>query len=125
MDKTVKFKITGATPILLHADDVVAADRLAALRARPGNKSTAGDDRSPAQTWMSYLYFVDGFVAIPAPNLMSCLLKGGTAFKLSGRKTLKEATQTAIFPQFIGAPIVTVRGKTVSREQVEAIMRDV
>jgi len=43
-----KFKLTGATPLLVHADDVEKADLLKAWRKNPENKnlSVPGDDRS-------------------------------------------------------------------------------
>lgn len=52
------FELTGTTPLLMHADDVDAADALIEWRQKPDNKniSKPGDDRSPPWAWQTYLY---------------------------------------------------------------------
>jgi hypothetical protein len=94
-----KIKFTGITSLLMHRDDVDAADRVAAFRKDPANKKGAkGDDRWPIWTWKTYLYDDGEHVVIPSFALMAMLRKGGSDFKIEGKgnKTLKAASQTCI-----------------------------
>jgi hypothetical protein len=98
-----RWTLTGVTPLLMHADDVEAADELTAWRKDPKNKSlsVAGDDRSPAWTWQTYLYS-DGdkggaSLAMPADNIMRCLCYAATKIPLSkGKGTFKQMSQSGI-----------------------------
>ena len=71
----VNFVLTGSTPLLMHADDVEAADELKLWRDDKANKeaSVAGDDRSPPWTWQTYLYTDGEHVSMPSENLMASL----------------------------------------------------
>jgi len=107
----------GPTGMLHHQDSVEASDLLTAWRKDPQNKkrSTAGDDRSPAWTWMYYMYFDmnDEFAVIPAQNLMTCLREAGTKMIMKKTTTYKSATQSLItmhddfklIPGYTGQPI--------------------
>lgn len=95
---TAQFTLTGTMPMLLHSDDVEAADALKQWRRAPENKnlSVPGDDRSPAWTWQTYLYSDGQSVAIPSQNLMVCLRQAGTQMILKKQKTFKEVTQSGL-----------------------------
>jgi hypothetical protein len=100
--KSFKFKFTGNTAMLMHADDVEAADRLRDWRKDPSNNelSVPGDDRSPPWTWRTYLYAgdIDGQrqVVIPSSNVMAALRYAGSQMTLKGNKTFKKLSQSGI-----------------------------
>jgi len=100
--KSYAFKFTGTTAMLMHADDVEAADRLQAWRKDPSNNelSVPGDDRSPPWTWRTYLYAgeIDGVrqVVIPSSNVMAALRYAGSQMTLKGNKTFKKLSQSGI-----------------------------
>jgi hypothetical protein len=94
-------KITGVTPLLMHADDVEWADRMDAWKSDPANKggSKAGDDRSPAFRWIGYAYHDGEHLVIPSDNLMTCLREGGAMVPVPGGKngkTFKSQSQSGI-----------------------------
>ena len=101
---TYRFECRGITPLLMHADDIEAADRVSAWIEKPENKSKAGDDRSPAWKWKTYLYFDDTHLVIPAEIMMAALRDAGMKIMI-GRKSLKAATQTGIV---IADPFMTL-----------------
>jgi hypothetical protein len=94
----VSFELRGETPCLFHGDDVVASDELSEWRKAPENKnfSKPGDDRSPAWTWITYLYHDQTHVTVPSDNVMVALRKAGAQIILKGNKTFKEMSQSGI-----------------------------
>lgn len=97
--RTAEFTLKGLTPLLMHADDVEAADLLKEWRKNPSNKnqSVPGDDRSPPWTWQTYVYKdEEGNITIPSDNLMRGLCKAGTKVILKKQTTFKELTQTGL-----------------------------
>jgi hypothetical protein len=92
------FTLTGTMPILLHADDVMAADELTDWRKDPKNKSVsvAGDDRSPPWTWQTYLYHDGTHLAIPQENIMTALRVAGAKIPAKGKSTFKAMSQTGL-----------------------------
>lgn len=97
--KTYTFRLTGITPLIMHKDDVEASDIIAAQRNQmkaSGLKTVAGDDRSPAHTWISYLYHNGEVVVMPSDNIMVALRQAGANFKLDTRRTLKAETQSGL-----------------------------
>lgn len=113
------FELTGTRGMFHHKDDVLLADELSAWRKDPRNKnvSKAGDDRSPAWTWITYLYHDGEHVAMPFANLSKVLSEAGARMILKGKKTYKEITQSGIvfgdeyYPFF-------VRGQRVKVEPI-------
>lgn len=95
-----KVRITGGpTSMLMHADDVPASGRLDKARRgakSKGQKSVAGDDRSPVWSWKTYLYTDGSNIVIPTSSLSKCLMEGGSQFTLKGKKTLKQATMSSL-----------------------------
>lgn len=94
----VSFELKGVMPLLMHSDDVEAADALDAWRKDPAHKniSRAGDDRSPAWTWQTYLYSDGTHITIPSQNLMVCLRYAGAQIVMKKQKTFKEASQSGL-----------------------------
>jgi hypothetical protein len=91
--------LTGLTPLLMHHDNITSCEMLKKWRSAPGNKAVgvAGDDRSPAFTWIGSLYSDGGRVSIPADNLMTMLREGGSKCPTGkGQKTFKAQTQSGI-----------------------------
>jgi len=96
-----QYKITlkGLTPILMHQDNIAFSEKIQAWQRAPENKqySVAGDDRSPAWTWIGYLYHDGRIVGIPSDNLMTMLREGGTKVPTGkGKETYKKQTQAGI-----------------------------
>lgn len=119
--KEIQFIIRGTNSLLIHSDDVLAADRLSEARKAPGRKGVAGDDRDPAWTWKTYLYTSDGHLAWPTQNLMACFRKGGVEFRVKGKKTLKAESQASILFEQDYLPLQAWPGKNVALEDLDAI----
>lgn len=101
--QVLKFKISGQSPLLMHLDDVEAADEVRLYRTNPDNAakqdSPSGDDRFPTWTWQTYLYHDGERVAWPSANLMSCLRAAGAQVRTGkGTKSFKAATQSVLCP---------------------------
>lgn len=94
----VSFELTGETPLLMHPDDIEAADEIKAWQKAPENKnfSVAGDDRSPAWGWQTNLYSDGIMVVMPAQNIMVCLRQAGSQMILKRQKTFKEISQSGL-----------------------------
>jgi hypothetical protein len=96
-----EFTVTGLTPLLLHADNLLWSDTLKEWRDSPENKaiSTRGDDRSPAWTWLGCIPPPFGeYVSIPADYLTSCLKQAGARVPTGkGTKTYKEGAVSMIW----------------------------
>lgn len=92
-----EFTLKGVMPLLMHADDVMAADELDAWRKNPANKSVSvpGDDRSPPFTWQTYLYHDGDNLAMPASCIMAALRGAGA--KISAKKgSFKAMSQSGL-----------------------------
>lgn len=118
------FELSGIMPMLMHADDVMASDTLAAWRKDKDNKSVsvAGDDRSPAWTWMTYLYVnpVTLNLGIPQECLMTTLRNGGAKVTFKGQETFKRHTQSGIVV-LADYCTFTVGGKEVSFADIQRL----
>jgi len=95
-----QYRVTlkGLTPLLMHSDNLSFAEKVKAWQKDPANKelSQAGDDRSPAWTWIGYLYHNGTNLSIPADNLMTVLRDGGSKVVNKGKETFKKQTQAGI-----------------------------
>jgi len=99
--KRYEITIEGLTPLLMHADNIAFAEKIAAWRRDPANKehSVSGDDRSPAWSWIGYLYHDGRHLGLPSDNLMTMLREGGARVKTAragGKETFKKHTQAGI-----------------------------
>ena len=86
--KQYEIILTGESPLLLHRDNLEFSEVVKKWQKAPENKelSQAGDDRSPAWTWIGCLYTDKKTVGIDADCVMSMLREGGAKLK-TGRKT--------------------------------------
>lgn len=98
-----RFVMEGRSPLLLHADNIEAAEDVDNWRRDPANAKLAGkkkaDDRSPAWTWFGYVPISPkGMAAIPDTYLTAMMIGAGSMIDRTGRgrKTLKEIAATAV-----------------------------
>jgi hypothetical protein len=98
--QTYTVTLTGKMPLLMHADNIDWADEMDRWKSNAANKkaSKAGDDRSPAFRWLGSLYHDGELVALPADNLMRCLMEGGALVPVpcKARQTFKSQTQSGL-----------------------------
>lgn len=123
--RTYQVTLTGKTPLLMHHDNIEWADHMEAWKNNPANKkgSKAGDDRSPAWRWIGCVYHDGTHLAIPAANIMKCLMEGGAMVPVPGGKngkTFKAQTQSGMMS---GAPFwkLTIGGKLIDWEDIDAL----
>ena len=90
--------LTGLTPLLMHNDNLAFSEKIKAWQKEPENKalSVAGDDRSPAWTWIGYLYHDNKVLGVSSDNIMTMLREGGSKFIARGKETYKKQTQSGI-----------------------------
>ncbi len=112
--RTYNVTLTGATPLLLHRDNIEWTDALKRWGNDPSNKGDAipGDDRTPAFRWIGCLYVSGGLAVIDADNLMTMMRDGGKRCPTGkGKGTFKAATQSGIMVNEIAWPLVTPKGQ--------------
>lgn len=113
MSARFEFTLTGIRPLLMHVDAVEWGDTLKAWQTDPDNKdiSKAGDDRSPAWTWLGYLPFHD-VASVPSSYISGALRDAGKTFKVGkGNKTYKQAAVSGVWLEAEFFPIVGPDGK--------------
>jgi len=112
-------KLTGATALLVHQDNISWAEVMKKYEKDPANKklSVAGDDRTPAWRWIGYAYFDDGKMVIPSDNLMTMLREGGSKCP-TGKKgaTFKRQTQSGIVVNQLGWPLLGAKGEILEKD---------
>lgn len=121
-----QIQLTGETPLLMHQDNLQWSDNIKKWQNAPENKkkSVAGDDRSPAWTWMGGLYVDNGFIAIPSDNLMTMFREGGTKCPTGkGKATFKAQTQSGIVVDQSGWP-VEIYGHTVRWDDLSCLIEN-
>jgi hypothetical protein len=104
----------------MHHNNIEQRDRLEETRKRMrGGKP--GDDRSPPDTWKSYLYVSDetNKICIPTENLLAALLLGGMKVKMSGKETYKTHSQRIAFDR-LDYDLVIGSG-TIDKSSIESI----
>lgn len=124
--KKYAVKLIGMNDIIFHRDNVDFSGKLKLWQKDPGNKkvSVAGDDRTPAWTWLGCLYQDKGVVVIDADNLMAMLRDGGKKCSAAkGKGSLKAVTQSGIICNEIGW-VLKVDGKTIQTAPLMALMKE-
>lgn len=124
MLKRYAITITGETPLLMHADNLVWDEKMKKWLSEPDNKknSSAGDDRTPAWRWIGYLYQEAGKVVIPADNLMTLLREGGAKCPTGkGQLTFKRQTQSGLIVDQSSWPL-EINGKTISYADIKELI---
>jgi hypothetical protein len=114
------FVLKGTTPLLMHNDDVEAADELKKWRNDSRNKSISvpGDDRSPPWTWITYLHHDGVHLAMPQEAIMGALRHAGAKVNLEkGKGTFKSLTQSGLV---VGSNFcrLTVNGRQIAVEDI-------
>lgn len=107
--RTYQVTLTGASPLLLHRDNIQWSDVMKKWESEPANKkkSVAGDDRTPAFRWLGCLYVESDRLVVDSDNLMTMLREGGAKCPAGkGNKTFKRETQSGIVVNEIGWPII-------------------
>ena len=95
--KRYEITMTGRSPLIMHRDNLDFAERNVKAWTRiPENKALtqAGDDRTPAWTWIGYLYNDKNVVGLDADNIMTLLREGGAKVPFPGKskETFKKYT---------------------------------
>ena len=114
-----QYQITliGLTPLLMHNDNLAFSEKVAAWRKAPENKGllVTADDRSPAWTWIGYLYHDGKHLGVNSDNIMTMLREGGAKVLTGkGKETYKKQTQSGImldqqqFDLYIDGDLVNV-----------------
>ena len=121
--KQYEIILTGESPLLLHKDNLEFSEVVKKWQKAPENKelSQAGDDRSPAWTWIGCLYTDKKTVGIDADCVMSMLREGGAKLK-TGRKTetYKKQTQYGLNLDVIQFQLFT-NGQQVMWEDIKTM----
>lgn len=115
MSVRFQFELTGIRPLLMHFDNVEWGDTLKAWQTEPANSdiSKAGDDRSPAWTWLGYLPG-DDVAAVPCSYISAALRDAGRTYKIGkGNKTYKEAASSSVWLDDEFYPIINGDSGTV------------
>lgn len=116
--------LEGQSPLLMHRDNLSFSEAIKRWQTDPANKelSKAGDDRSPAWTWIGSLYHDNGLVGLDSDNLMTALREGGAKVK-TGKKseTFKRQTQSGLLVADICSPLM-VNGQTIPWGPIEALI---
>jgi hypothetical protein len=124
--RTYNITLTGASPLLLHKDNLEWAEAMKAWGADPENakSSVPGDDRTPAHRWMGCLYVQNGLLVLDSDNLMTVLREGGAKCPAGrGNKTFKRETQSGIVVNEIGWPL-RVDGKTIPYSDIKPLIQE-
>jgi hypothetical protein len=121
--RTYKITMTGVTPLLMHQQDNSWQEQVKKWQKDPANKqvSVAGDDRSPAWTWIGYLYQNAGLVAMPSDNLMTLIREGASRIIVKKNETFKRMSQSGIVVNEIAWPI-TVNGEQVPTKGLKSLI---
>lgn len=128
MNAIYEFTLTGKSPLLMHSDNIEGASLIKAWQKNEKNKplSVAGDDRSPAWTWQTYLYTSENQIVIDNAAVMVSLRSAGAQKAIpTGKngKTFKDATQYGIIPESESFPLL-VGGKSVSTKRITELWGD-
>lgn len=124
--KNYEVKLIGASPLLMHSCNIEGGSRVQKWQKDPNNKkiSVAGDDRSPAWTWLTYCYHNGKNLVIDVDCIMSMLRDAGAKCPAAtGRGSLKAATQSGIIAEGLGWEI-QVNGNIIPWEPLDALFHE-
>lgn len=124
--KEYDVEITGATPMLVHSDNIEWSDRMDEWRKDPINKknSKAGDDRTPAWRWVGCLYHDNEHLSIPSENIMKAIMEGAAQVPTGkGQKTFKAQSQSGLLCQSFHWPLL-INGSLVKIADINALIDD-
>lgn len=116
----------GISPLIMHWDNIEHSDELKKWRSDPANKkiSVAGDDRSPAHTWLGSVYHDGVRVVMPRDNIQRMCMEAGAAVPVPGGrggKTFKAQSQSGMEP-VEDFWTLTVRGREIPWSALAALV---
>jgi hypothetical protein len=116
--KAIKITIEGITPLMLCAFTDAAAKA-----ATDGTRSSASGERmTPKEQAESYLYKDEsGRLVIPSPNMLCCIMDGGTFFKSGKSKITTQKSSlipACVMIEEVTIPIVSKDGWTIDTRPV-------
>lgn len=128
MNATYEFEFSCDSPLLMHFDNIEDIAKVDEWRKNPENKSVSvkGDDRSPAWTWIAYLYRGGGKLVMPSDNVMVSLRNAGAQIEIPGGKrgkTFKDATQYGIIPVEESFEFFN-HGEPVPTDEIDSLWED-
>ena len=91
-----RFVLDGVTPLLMHRDDVDAAEAVSLWRDKNKGKMSPGSDKTPSWTWQTYLYTDGTKVCMPTEIIMAALRNAGSSVTFKKQKTLKSVSQSGL-----------------------------
>lgn len=118
-----RYEVTlkGQSPMLMHKDNIEFGEKIKKWQKDPKNKdlSVAGDDRSPAWTWLSYVYNDGKNFCMDVDNIMACLRDGGAKVKHPNSKgSLKTQTQSGIIAEGIAWDLLVAADEKSEYKQI-------
>lgn len=122
--KRYGIRLVGVSPLIMHKDNFQFTELINKWRSDPENKkiSTAGDDRSPAWTWIGYLYSDQGVIGISSDNIMTMLREAGAKlYTGKGKETFKRQTQYGLVVDQMQLPLL-INGKEISTDWVDKLV---
>ena len=117
-----QISLEGETPLLLHQDNINFSERVRAWQKENRSLSQAGDDRTPAWTWIGSLYHDGKWVGLSSDNVMTMLREGGAKVPTGSKnETYKRQTQSGIVLEEICPPLL-VNGKRLEMAPISALL---
>ena len=114
--------LEGETPLLMHRDNIQFSERVRAWQQENRSLSVAGDDRTPAWSWIGSLYDDGEYVGMNADNMMTMLREGGAKVPTGAKnETYKRQTQSGIVLEEICPPLL-VNGKRLKMAPISALL---
>lgn len=114
--------LEGETPLLMHHDNIQFSERVRAWQQENRSLSVAGDDRTPAWSWIGSLYDDGEYVGLNADNVMTMLREGGAKVPTGAKnETYKRQTQSGIVLEEICPPLL-VNGKRLEMAPILALL---
>ena len=114
--------LEGETPLLMHRDNIQFSERVRAWQQENRSLSVAGDDRTPAWSWIGSLYDDGEYVGLNADNIMTMLREGGAKVPTGAKnETYKRQTQSGIVLEEICPPLL-VNGKRLEMAPISALL---
>jgi len=117
--------LTGKTALLMHKDNIEFSDALTKWRKERTKKNTvAGDDRSPAWTWVGYCYAdkITNKLILDSDNIMTMLREAGAKISTGkGKTTYKGVTQYGLAVMDGGFKFFN-NGEEISTDWINALV---
>lgn len=118
--KQYSIRIEGRSPLIMHGQDLDFEEIVKKWRKSPAARNAEkGDDRSPAWSWLGYVYRNDKYLIIPSDNLMSTFREGGAQVTVKGKTSFKALTQSGA--RVAAEPLLLVNDNPIEVAQILAL----